>query len=78
VSSPPVTFSPAVTWQLRLEQGRTRRDVAAQACISPDHLKRLERGIARPSVGCLTRLAAALDVPVGSLFAHANHELVTK
>jgi transcriptional regulator with XRE-family HTH domain len=68
MSAPIATFSGATAWQLRLAQQRSRRNVAVPAAISVDHLKALERGTAQPSVGCLTRLAAALGVPISDLF----------
>ena len=68
----PQTFSGAALKRLRTSQNRTRPQLAADARITVDHLKFLETGLGLPSVGCLTRLAAALGVPVGDLFEAAR------
>jgi transcriptional regulator with XRE-family HTH domain len=64
----PSTFSGATAKRLRLEQGRTRPDVADAAQCTVDHIKAIEYGFTLPSVRCLERLAAALGVNVGDLF----------
>jgi DNA-binding XRE family transcriptional regulator len=71
MSNPVPTFSGATAWQLRLDQARTRRNVATIAGISVDHLKAVERGDGQPSVRCAAALAAALGVSIGTLFDNA-------
>jgi transcriptional regulator with XRE-family HTH domain len=53
----------------RMVLGRTLKAVAAAAGCSESLLSKLENGRANPSVRMLHRIAAALDVNVGSLFA---------
>lgn len=52
----------------RMVLGRTLKEVAAAAGCSESLLSKLENGRANPSVQMLHRVAAALDVNVGSLF----------
>jgi transcriptional regulator with XRE-family HTH domain len=54
--------------ELRLDRGLTLKALGRQAGLSHPFLSQLERGLARPSVGSVERIAAALDVPVSSLW----------
>lgn len=54
---------------LRQERGLTLKDLGRSAGLSHPFLSQLERGLARPSVGSAERIAEALDVPVGALWA---------
>ncbi len=47
---------------IRTTQGKTLRQVARNASVSPGHLSRIERGLVEPSVDVLIRLCRALDM----------------
>ncbi|MFE7311592.1 helix-turn-helix domain-containing protein [Streptomyces sp. NPDC057555] len=51
----------------RQQLGLTREDVAARAAASPGYLQYIEEHAAEPSIGCLLRLAGALDTTVAEL-----------
>jgi len=53
---------------LRCQRGLSIRKLAADVGCSPSHISQFERGISEPSIGLLTTLAAALDVPMDTLF----------
>jgi transcriptional regulator with XRE-family HTH domain len=57
---------------LRREQMLTLKELGRRADLSHPFLSQLERGLARPSVGSLDRIARALGVPVGTLWSGAN------
>jgi transcriptional regulator with XRE-family HTH domain len=54
--------------QLRRERGMTLKELGAEAGLSHPFLSQLERGLARPSVGSVERIAHALGVPVTALW----------
>jgi transcriptional regulator with XRE-family HTH domain len=54
---------------LRLQRGLTLKELGRLADLSHPFLSQLERGLARPSVGSAERIARALDVPLGLLWA---------
>ena len=54
---------------LRREQMLTLKELGRRADLSHPFLSQLERGLARPSVGSLDRIARALGVPVGTLWS---------
>jgi transcriptional regulator with XRE-family HTH domain len=54
--------------QLRRERGMTLKALGGQAGLSHPFLSQLERGLARPSVGSVERIAGALGVPVTALW----------
>ena len=54
--------------ELRHRRGRTRRQLSREADVSERHLAQLEAGEGNISVVLLERIAAALDVPISSLF----------
>lgn len=54
--------------ELRRDRGLTLKALGANAGLSHPFLSQLERGLARPSVGSVERIAQALDVPVGMLW----------
>jgi transcriptional regulator with XRE-family HTH domain len=56
---------------LRRERGLTLKQLGRGAQLSHPFLSQLERGLARPSVGSVERIARALDVPVASLWSEA-------
>jgi transcriptional regulator with XRE-family HTH domain len=54
---------------LRRERGLTLKGLGQKAGLSHPFLSQVERGLARPSVGSVERIAAALDVSVAHLWA---------
>ena len=54
---------------LRQERGWTLKDLGREAGLSHPFLSQLERGLARPSVGSVERIARALGVAVGLLWS---------
>jgi transcriptional regulator with XRE-family HTH domain len=54
--------------ELRRVRGLTLKALGQEAGLSHPFLSQLERGLARPSVGSMARIAHALDVPVSSLW----------
>ena len=55
--------------KLRRERGLTLKGLGRLAGLSHPFLSQVERGLARPSVGSVERIAAALDVTVAHLWA---------
>ena len=53
---------------LRRERGLTLKGLGRLAGLSHPFLSQVERGLARPSVSSVERIAAALDVPVARLW----------
>jgi transcriptional regulator with XRE-family HTH domain len=53
---------------LRRERGLTLKELGREAELSHPFLSQLERGLARPSVSSIERIARALGVPVGALW----------
>jgi transcriptional regulator with XRE-family HTH domain len=60
--------------ELRHERGLTLKALGRRAGLSHPFLSQLERGLARPSVGSVERIATALDVPVGALWSAPRPE----
>ena len=54
--------------ELRRERGLTLKALGSRAGLSHPFLSQLERGLARPSVGSVERIARALGVPVTVLW----------
>jgi transcriptional regulator with XRE-family HTH domain len=54
--------------ELRRVRGLTLKALGRMAGLSHPFLSQLERGLARPSVASVERIARALDVPVSSLW----------
>jgi transcriptional regulator with XRE-family HTH domain len=54
---------------LRHERGLTLKALGQRAGLSHPFLSQVERGLARPSVDSVQRIASALDVPVGQLWS---------
>src|ERR1700741_4662645 len=55
--------------ELRHERGLTLKALGRSAGLSHPFLSQLERGLARPSVSSVERIATALNVPVGALWS---------
>ena len=53
---------------LRNERHMSQEEVAFKARISPAHLGQIERATKNPTIETVAGIAAALDVPVASLF----------
>lgn len=58
----------------RATHGLTIEELARRSSISTGLLSQLERGIGNPSLGTLTRLAQALDIPIGAFFTGTTAE----
>jgi transcriptional regulator with XRE-family HTH domain len=63
--------------ELRRSRGLTLKALGREAGLSHPFLSQLERGLARPSVGSVERIAQALEVPVSSLWARPPLESAT-
>lgn len=48
--------------QLRLQKGLTLKDIEARVGVSATHVSEVERGKTSPTVGALSKIAAALEV----------------
>jgi transcriptional regulator with XRE-family HTH domain len=57
---------------LRRSRGLTLKALGSAAGLSHPFLSQLERGLARPSVGSVERIADALGVPIGALWARSR------
>ena len=64
--------------ELRSRQGMTRKQMSHQADVSERHLAQLESGGGNISVVLLHRIAAALHVPIASLFVPQTEEPAEK
>lgn len=58
--------------ELRQQRGQSARGLAEQSGISAAMVSRIENGLVSPSIGTLEALAAALEVPIVSLFREAR------
>ena len=57
--------------RLRKERGLSLRALAARSGFSPSLLSQVENGLASPSLSSLAKIAVALDVALGDLFARS-------
>ncbi len=55
--------------RLREDQGRSRRALAERSGLSPDGIRRIERGALSPSLATLTKLCAGLGIAPSGVFA---------
>ncbi len=53
----------------RLRRGLTLKEIEARAQVSRAYVSEVERGAASPSLGCMTRIARALDLDPAALLA---------
>lgn len=60
---------------LRAESGRTLRDVADSARVSPGYLSEIERGRKEASSELLAAISDALDVSLGEILIRAAFEV---
>jgi XRE family transcriptional regulator, stress-response regulator len=61
--------------QLRLEKGRTLREVSAAARVSLGYISEIERGQKEASSECLAAICNALDVPLSVVLAEVSGEI---
>jgi transcriptional regulator with XRE-family HTH domain len=61
--------------QERQRQGRTLRDVSAQAQVSLGYLSEIERGRKEASSECLAAICASLRVPLSAVLADVSDEV---
>lgn len=61
--------------QERQRQGRTLRDVAAQAQVSLGYLSELERGRKEASSECIAAICSSLQVSLSSVLADVSGEV---
>lgn len=59
---------------LRAARGMARRDLSRHASVSERYLVELERGRANPSAGVLWRIAEAMNLDFGTIFAAPDRE----
>jgi transcriptional regulator with XRE-family HTH domain len=59
----------------RLRQGRTLREVSADARVSLGYLSEVERGQKEASSELLAAICTALDVPLSMIFAEVSEDL---
>jgi XRE family transcriptional regulator, stress-response regulator len=59
----------------RRSQGRTLRDVSAEARVSLGYVSEIERGQKEASSECLAAICAALSVPLSVVMAEVSDEL---
>jgi transcriptional regulator with XRE-family HTH domain len=67
-SSDAVAVLGARVRQLRRDRGLTLKALGREAELSHPFLSQVERGLARPSMRSVERIARALDVPLGTLW----------
>jgi transcriptional regulator with XRE-family HTH domain len=60
---------------VRLQQGRTLRQVASRASVALGYLSEVERGQKEASSEILAAVAEALDVPLSSILREAGDRL---
>lgn len=61
--------------QQRQQQGRTLRDVSAEARVSMGYISEIERGQKEASSECLAAICSALDVPLSTVLAEVSDEM---
>lgn len=62
----------------RLAQGRTLRDVSADAKVSLGYLSEIERGEKEASSELLASICEALGLPLSELLASLGHEVAMR
>ncbi len=61
--------------QQRHQQGRTLRDVSAEARVSMGYISEIERGQKEASSECLAAICTALDVPLSVVLAEVSDDM---
>ncbi len=59
----------------RQRQGRTLRDVSAEARVSLGYISEIERGQKEASSECLAAICTALDLPLSYVMAEVSDEI---
>ena len=59
----------------RQRQGRTLRDVSAEARVSLGYISEMERGQKEASSECLAAICTALDLPLSYVMAQVSDEI---
>jgi transcriptional regulator with XRE-family HTH domain len=59
----------------RQRQGRTLREVSADARVSLGYISEIERGQKEASSECLAAICAALDLPLSYVLAEVSEEI---
>lgn len=54
--------------QLRTEKHMSQEELSFKAGISPAHLGQIERALKNPTIDTIAKIAAALDIPMETLF----------
>jgi transcriptional regulator with XRE-family HTH domain len=73
--SDPVAALGARVRELRRDRGLTLKELGRHAELSHPFLSQLERGLARPSMSSVARIARALDVPVSTLWRRPRQDV---
>lgn len=60
----------------RVEQGRTLREIAAEARVSLGYLSEVERGRKEASSELLAAICGALDLPMSEVLREVSEEMV--
>ena len=55
--------------ELRNERHMSQEELSFKAGISPAHLGQIERALKNPTIDTITKISAALDIPVADLFS---------
>lgn len=61
--------------RLRLKRGYSQEDLAEQAGLHPTYIGQVERGEKNMTIDSLSKIAAALNVPISSVFDEFDGEL---
>lgn len=59
-----------------MERGLSLRELAARSGLSPALISQVERGLTEPSLTTLRKIATSLSVPLFSLIAQEDHQVV--
>lgn len=73
-AGPALAFGRAVR-AVRLEQGLSQEDLAAQAGIERSHMGKIERGEHMPTLALLLRISTALGISSADLMASTERNL---
>jgi len=53
---------------LRQNTGMSQEELALKACLNAAHLGQIERGLKKPTIETISRIAEALGIPLENLF----------
>jgi transcriptional regulator with XRE-family HTH domain len=54
--------------KLRQNTGMSQEELALKACLNAAHLGQIERGLKKPTIETINRIAEALEIPIVNLF----------